>query len=713
MMKTGSCKEINKINIKIKAGADGSMENNLFTFIDPKDREKVFSKIIQDYKKDDLNKCKAASKTLLKQLNVNENMINFHINEYCKKLTSHDNYISEKNELMINGEILFSLAIILAQIFVKINKKYKLKNYQDLILRMHILEVRKSETSNRDCDETIISRGASFSKKNSCPMHHSSSNITLETSFSKLVKLSAISSTNLTSIFKKEKQDISVPDDLLDLMKICANVKTLHFQLFHKATNNNPFGKLNSKFTNSLTLLLINIPLLFSNLLEIKVDFSNPISSPSENQTKDRIEAMTILSDYLPKLIQEKSCISLKLSYLTEPFTEKELESTIGKNKFNTSNFSFLDYFTQSCLPSLISLHLDINILESNLFNKMLILLKINSQTLKELNLNLFPEDIKLNIHNLKKLTKLKPDDSKDLEQLINSIFPLFQCNIDHLLLVLNNLSSLQLFKLQFDLPEIICDNAKYVNLLQKMLFTYLNQTESSNIKTVEISSFNCPIDIRKYTNLCQRLDDLEFYRNNTIVNFSLGVKFYKITKIGSFLPVNLQCLKLGQLDIPSLQNFNIYFCDNVHIFKNLKCLLIDLNSNIFKVDENVISEVFQFFKIFKNSKVGLEEVGFTSKLLLTKKHYEEILKIIDGDMVRSYNICFNVKNFLTEEDYTLPNTKAYYISNINIILQCFPLFIDLIYQKTGKKLKDPKIVRNIISFIKERREKTLKLNLV
>ena len=299
--------------------------------------------------------------------------------------------------------------------------------------------------------------------------------------------------------------------------------------------------------------------------------------------------------------------------------------------------------------------NIDFNCLDYYSFNKVLSILKKNEQ-LKSLQMSFFSSSIIYSLQFIYKIylqseekKEIKKKDIYNLESfLLYELLPYFIENLEALFeLIKLKMESFEILSFNFDTPEIIGTKPRYLIVILKFILNILLLVDNkkSKIKKLVIVSPKTILDIHSILNIEEILNTIDIdKKNKNIKELSIQMRFYRISNIKNIISNNLIDLKLGEMDIFTLEKLSKYLC-SFNFFKKslLKSLTIGiLNSitNFTKEIEYILNELFSI-KI-----KTLKEINIYSNIFIKNK--SNFFQILENNWISSCILTLNEKSILS-----------------------------------------------------------------
>ena len=331
--------------------------------------------------------------------------------------------------------------------------------------------------------------------------------------------------------------------------------------------------------------------------------------------------------------------------------------------KDNYHGFHIFDLLLfNAILNSLHKFNIEINFLENVSFQKILAFLYHND-TIESLNMSFFTSDIAylpeslfiiymelyMKIEFTKKALARNYDDNTYLfcdvkemeEKILDYLFNNFSDYLSALLAILKTKRNLKEIGFNFDAPNIIRNNSKYMNYIYKFILNILFLVSKSKTEKFCLISPYTLLDPSVKPNINILLKNINIFKNKYFEELTLQMKFYRLQSITSFINSRLRILNIGNLD---LYTFTV-LCNHICKYKfckisSLQELTIGLNGNINELNDEIKKLFGKLFGIKINGLVSLNLI--TDICLKDKNQYLDLLKLLNYNWVSNYIIKFN-----------------------------------------------------------------------
>ena len=343
-------------------------------------------------------------------------------------------------------------------------------------------------------------------------------------------------------------------------------------------------------------------------------------------------------------------------------YENKKLPSSIN-------NFHILNFFIKK-MQVLHDFNIEFNSLDYLTFYNLLSLIKKNEE-LVSFQISFFSSLItytpqylyKLYTQNLDKKEISSSRMYSPESSLLNELLPYFVENLEALFeLIRTKIDKFEILSFNFDIPEIIAINQRYLLVILKFILDilFLVDNHKSLIKKLVILSPKTIFDSRHMLSIENIIDSINMDVNNRQINeLSLQFQFYQIKSINNFVSHNLTSLKLGDMDIPTLKVLTQFLC-SYKFFQtsNLRTLTIGLLYFITHFNKEI---EFIFNEIFSIKIKTLLEITVYSNIII--KDQNTFNKILENNWISSCNLLLNEKSesFWKQDLLNTKNNKIKY----------------------------------------------------
>ena len=344
----------------------------------------------------------------------------------------------------------------------------------------------------------------------------------------------------------------------------------------------------------------------------------------------------------------------------------KEYTNSFGRNysskklPSSINNFHILNFFIKK-MKILDNFNIEFNSLDYLTFYKLLSLIKKN-EDLTSFQISFFSSLITYTPQYLYKLYTQNLDKKEIYNNrmyspescLLNELLPYFVENLEVLFeLIKLKISKFEILSFNFDIPEIIATNQRYLIVILKFILDilFLVDCQKSSIKKLVILSPKTTLDSRHMLNIENIINNINMDLNNKEINeLSLQFQFYQIKNINNFVSHNLTNLKLGDMDISTLKKLTKFLC-SYNFFKTSK--LRELTIGILHFITYFNKEIeYLFNEIFSIKIKTLLQITIYSNILIKDK--KTFNKILEHNWISSCNLILNEKS----ESFWMQNEK-------------------------------------------------------
>ena len=347
----------------------------------------------------------------------------------------------------------------------------------------------------------------------------------------------------------------------------------------------------------------------------------------------------------------------------------KEYINSFGRNyeshklPSSINNFHILNFFIKK-MTVLHDFNIEFNSLDYLTFYKLLSLIKKNEK-LVSFQISFFSSLITYTPQYLFKLY-IQNSDKKEIcnsrmyspeSNLLNELLAYFVENLEVLFeLIRIKINNFQILSFNFDIPDIIAINQRYLMVILKFILNilFLVDNKKSSIKKLVILSPKTSLDSRNMSNIESVIDTINMDTNNNQINeLSLQFQFYQLKNVNNFISRNLTILKLGDMDISTLKDLSKYLCSfrffHISKLRNLTIGLLYFITHFNKEIEFLLNQIFSI-KI-----KTLLEINIYTNIII--KDQNNFYRILQSNWISSCNLFLNEKSeFFWKQD--LPTKK-------------------------------------------------------
>ena len=348
----------------------------------------------------------------------------------------------------------------------------------------------------------------------------------------------------------------------------------------------------------------------------------------------------------------------------------KEYINSFGRNyeshklPSSINNFHILNFFIKK-MTVLHDFNIEFNSLDYLTFYKLLSLIKKNEK-LVSFQISFFSSLITYTPQYLFKLY-IQNSDKKEIcnsrmyspeSNLLNELLAYFVENLEVLFeLIRIKINNFQILSFNFDIPDIIAINQRYLMVILKFILNilFLVDNKKSSIKKLVILSPKTSLDSRNMSNIESVIDTINMDTNNNQINeLSLQFQFYQLKNVNNFISRNLTILKLGDMDISTLKDLSKYLCSfrffHISKLRNLTIGLLYFITHFNKEIEFLLNQIFSI-KI-----KTLLEINIYTNIII--KDQNNFYRILQSNWISSCNLFLNEKSEFFWKQDLLPTKK-------------------------------------------------------
>ena len=354
--------------------------------------------------------------------------------------------------------------------------------------------------------------------------------------------------------------------------------------------------------------------------------------------------------------------IILNDSYYPEFYNFFENEIFDQENKSANipllKDFHLLDIISNKFFK-LNMLNLEINSLDSITFKKILELIYSNSFKLS-LNISFFSSDVTYLQQSLFKLynPSQEREGYKEITELkiVNKLLNDFASNMQ-MLFNLIKYKKIITFGFNFDIPDIIENNQKYIMVIIKFILNLLLfiTKKDATIQKAIILAPKIKLNNDFATFFDKVLVNINNDDNNKIIKeLSLQIQLYKIINIKNVISESLIILNIGNCDNHTFKELVKFLTSyKFSIRSSLSRLSISLIKSIRVLNKEIYSLLF---KIFNIKIKQLKQLNIYSNIIINHiKEYLYLLNVFNNNWISSCNLTLNSKS---EEIYKKPECQ-------------------------------------------------------
>jgi hypothetical protein len=338
----------------------------------------------------------------------------------------------------------------------------------------------------------------------------------------------------------------------------------------------------------------------------------------------------------------------------------KEFINSFGQNyssssTFQTSinSFHILNSFMKK-LTNIHILNIEFNSLDYITFYKFLSILKSNTE-INSLQISFFPSLIAYTPQYLLKIYQ-QNSDKNDIDFsihtpgdfILNDFLGFFMENLEVLFeLIRRKSDKLIILSFNFDIPEIISNKQRYLNVILKFILNilFLIDNKNSKIQKLVIISPKTMIDSHSILGIENMINSINIEKKNKkMKELSMQLQFYNIKNISNLLSTNLINIKIGEVDIVTLRGLTKYLCSFKFFTKSsLKSLTIGILNHITNFSKEIEYLLNELFGIKIKT---LKEINIYSNIIIKDK--KNFYKIFENNWISSCLLTLNEKSQLS-----------------------------------------------------------------
>ena len=419
----------------------------------------------------------------------------------------------------------------------------------------------------------------------------------------------------------------------------------------------------------SNNMIIVNTKKFQSDIVKTSSKKKCSITNDNKNKNNKYFNTVKYILLTMKSLHRFKNIMKLDLtiniSYNKEIF-EFYSEEIVKKEIINPKDLNLIDIIPHL---NINSFNIEFNSLDSKFFQK---IINYINQSIIYLNISFFTSDICYFNHslfnlynNLDKKEKISRYnfEVKILDNLLNE----YCINLQKLFNAIKS-KTLQVIGFNFDIPDIISNNQKYMTYITKFIInvlTYCFKNDSIVQKLVLLAPKI------KFQRMNYPLIDLLDNNNKILKELSCQFQLYEMININNFINKDLVVLSIGDCDMVTFKNL-VYYISSYKF--NHSSSLIKISISLIKTIRHISKELYNYiYRLFNIKIKQLEKINvYTNIILDNKEQYVNILKIFDGIWISSCKLTFNKKSdvILKKNEDNKKNIK-YFVSSslINILL--------------------------------------------
>ena len=340
----------------------------------------------------------------------------------------------------------------------------------------------------------------------------------------------------------------------------------------------------------------------------------------------------------------------------------KEFINSFGQNLSSSkiptciNQFHLLNNFIKKIQQKIIIIkifNIEFNSLDYLAFYKILSILQKSDQ-LTDLQISFFPSLIIYSTQYIYKVYQQNANkqidalDIYDLDSyLLHELLSYFIENLEVLFeLIKLKRDKLENLNFNFDIPDILLNNKRYLNGILKFILNILFLIDNQHSKTKKLVIFSPKIvlDSRSMSDIENIINTIDMdKRNNNIEELSIQIQFYRINNIKNIISSHLTTLKIGQMDISTLHGLTKYLTSYTFFKKSsLKSLTIDILNCTTKFTKEI---EYLFNEIFSLKIKTLTEINIYSNIIIKDKNI--LNKIFEYNWIPFCTLTLNEKSKL------------------------------------------------------------------
>ena len=335
-------------------------------------------------------------------------------------------------------------------------------------------------------------------------------------------------------------------------------------------------------------------------------------------------------------------------------------------NPVNNVDFHILDRFMQRT-KKLKILNIETNILDYITFNRIISVIDKND-SLNTLQISFFTSDItyfqsiiyKMFLQ-IKGEIEIKVNDIKDCEKFIlNELLSYFTENLEVFFELIKD-KNLEVLGLNFDIPEIVEQDNRYLTVILKFILNILFLIDSPFfcLKKLSLFSPKTKLDAKFCPTIEYILNTINIDMNNGILNeLDLHLQFINIKNIKNLISSNLIKLNIGDCDIETFKELTKHLSSYKFSQKSsLKVLSISILKSITEYSNEI---KFLLVKIFSIKIKTLTELNICTNIFIQSvEKYKKLVKMLDCNWISTCRLIINKKCLSYNDNYS---EKLFYL---------------------------------------------------
>ena len=521
-----------------------------------------------------------------------------------------------------------------------------------------------------------------------------------------------------------QKQKLKIFSDLINKKK---KLSTYHFGL-SKNTIFNPY-QLSNFYSSFPKLKKDNFLYVYKNInaenflqYELEKENENIDNEKSIdeyiNNKKYIFEMIVVYAYFLLKIKNIRTC------YLIHPINYKdEIIKVLKSEKIFLDEFNFLGFFRNTYIHHFT---IDFNSLDNQSFQKVLYFLSQNG-LVKIFRINFFKseeyflseilykilqnnEDIYEEIipnyfggnDNHRDINDLNKNENLD-DYILRNLYKKFEQNINYFFYLITLRTNINELSIILDIPDILINHHNYITLILKLILNLLTfiASPSSFLGILSIQAESIIIDSRKNILLHDFFNSLCLCdkKESRLKNFTLNCNLYHINNIYNLIPLGIEDLSLGPMDLETFINLTNYLTSIDFSEKSkLKKLHIYLNNSIFKYEQ--CKEYLE--QLLIEHPRNLLQISIYTNIIIKYIDLKELLLKTNYNIIENIFFQFN-KGSLKDEGYKEKLKLDEYKQKIIIDRNFMDLFC------IRRKKKNTNMILNLIEKLSQKFNKSFK----
>ena len=458
------------------------------------------------------------------------------------------------------------------------------------------------------------------------------------------------------------------------------------------------------------------------NILKYDLDMDNENNNNEKsfdeyiNDKKYIFEMIVVYAYFLLKIKNIRTC------YLIHPINYKdEIIKVLKSEKIFLDEFNFLGFFRNTYIHHFT---IDFNSLDNQSFKKVLYFMSQNglvkifrinffkneeyflSEMLYKIlqnNENIYEEINPNNIEdndNYRNINDLQKYENLD-DYILRKLYKKFELNINYFFYLITLRTNLNELSIILDIPNVLINQHNYMTLILKLILNLLIfiASPTSFLGILSIQAESIIIDTRKNILLHDYFDSLCLCdkKESRLKSFTLNCNLYHINNIYNLIPLGIEDLSLGPMDLETFISLTNYLTSIDFSEKSkLKKLHIYLNNSIFIYEQ--CKEYFE--QLLIEHPRNLSQINIYTNITIKYKDLKELLLKSNYNIIENIFFQFN-KESLKDEGYQEKLKLDEYKQKIIIDRN----FIDLFCIQ--RKKKNTNMILNLINKLSQKFNKS------